>query len=98
MWQRWRSDPHFVPADGESHAEMFERVLPALEELLDEARTSDVVIVSHVSPIKAAVGWALGLPRSVAWRCFLEQASISRVSADAHGPVLRSFNETWHLG
>lgn len=97
VWLRWRSDADFVPAGGESHRELFERVLPACEELLERSRSQRVVVVSHVSPIKAAIGWALGLPRSVAWRCFLEQASISRIAADAHGPVLRSFNETWHL-
>lgn len=97
VWQRWRSDVDFVPAGGESHRQLFERVMPACEELLERSRSERVVVVSHVSPIKAAIGWALGLPRSVAWRCFLEQASISRIGADAHGPVLRSFNETWHL-
>lgn len=97
VWQRWRSDVDYVPAGGESHRQLFERVMPACEELLDRSRSERVVVVSHVSPIKAAIGWALGLPRSVAWRCFLEQASISRIGADPHGPVLRSFNETWHL-
>lgn len=97
VWNRWRSDVDYVPAGGESHRQLFDRVMPACEELLHRSRSERVVVVSHVSPIKAAIGWALGLPRSVAWRCFLEQASITRIGADAHGPVLRSFNETWHL-
>jgi alpha-ribazole phosphatase len=96
-WAQWRADVDFAPAGGESHRAVSERVLPACRELLETARTSRVVVVTHVTPIKTAVGWALGADERAAWRCFLEQASITRIGADPHGPVLRTFNETWHL-
>lgn len=57
-----------------------------------------VVAVSHVSPIKAATAWALGVEGTVAWRMFLGLASITRVGRGRGGlPVLHSFNETGHL-
>jgi broad specificity phosphatase PhoE len=58
-----------------------------------------VVAVSHVSPIKAAVTWALGIGDAATWRMHLNVASISRVDRRATGgpPVLAGFNETMHL-
>ncbi len=50
-----------------------------------------VVAVSHVSPIKAAVTWTLGVSPELAWRMRLDVASITRI---ARGPVLLTFNET----
>ena len=69
------------------------RVRGACEELLDEARERDVVVVSHVSPIKAAIAWALGVGDEVAWRLFVRVASITRVAIGPAGPTLHSFNE-----
>ena len=57
----------------------------------------DVIVVSHVSPIKAAVAWALGVDQRVSWRMFVALASITRIDLTARGPVLRSFNETAHV-
>ena len=65
-----------------------------------DARTGDVVVVSHVSPIKAAVCWAMGLGDEGAWRLYLATASITRIAWGAGGtPVLQRFNETpWQDG
>ena len=92
-WGRWRSDPGFRPPGGESLADVGARVRAACEELLDEAADADVVVVSHVSPIKAAVAWAVGAGDDLAWRLHLDPAAITRVTLGPRGPVLRSFNE-----
>ena len=96
LWVRWRSEPDYTPEGGESLTAMGWRVWTACEELAEEARTRDVVVVSHVSPIKAAVAWALGVP-GAPWRMFLDVASITRIGLGDGGPLLRSFNETHHL-
>ena len=93
VWARWRADPTFVPAGGESLAALGTRVRGVCEELLDEIRERDVVVVSHVSPIKAAIAWALSAGDEVAWKMFVEVASIARVGVDGYGPSLRSLNE-----
>jgi broad specificity phosphatase PhoE len=98
VWMRWRSDPTYVPAGGESLADLGVRVRGACTELVDELRDRDVVVVSHVSPIKAAIAWALGAGDEIAWRLFVEVASIARVLVDANGPSLRSLNERSPLG
>ncbi len=42
--------------------------------------------------------WALGVGTEAGWRTHLDAASITRVVIGPHGPLLRSFNETGHLG
>ena len=92
-----RADPSFSPPGGESLAAVGERVREACEGLAAEASVADVVVVSHVSPIKAAVAWALGVGDATAARMHLGVASICRVGFASSGPVLHSFNERSHL-
>ena len=35
------------------------------------------VVVTHVSPIKAAVAWALGVGYEITWRMFVAPASVT---------------------
>ncbi len=97
VWRQWQTDADFAPPGGESHGELQRRVFGALDELRAEIRERDVVVVSHVSPIKAAIAWVLGLPPTAGGRYHLDVASISRISSGREGVVLRSYNETWHL-
>jgi broad specificity phosphatase PhoE len=94
VWEMWRHDVHFVPGGGESLADLGLRVRAACEDLLDEARDHDVIVVSHVSPIKAALAWALGAGDEASWHMFVKVASIARVGIGPWGPSLHSFNET----
>ena len=96
-WARWRADAAWAPRGGESHDQLAARVWELLDELAAEAAESDVVLVSHVSPIKAAAAWAIGAPIDISWRCFVQQASILRIATGGPMPSLRSFNEIAHL-
>ncbi len=96
-WVQWRTDPAFAPPGGESLTALYARVVLACEELAVDAADSDIVVVSHVSPIKAAIVWALGVGVELGWRMRLDPASISRVSFTANGATLTTFNETAHL-
>lgn len=93
VWRLWRGDCDFVPPGGESLRALGARVREACEELEADARDRNVVVVSHVSPIKAAVAWALDVSDAVAWRMFVEDAAVARIAIGPHGPALRSFNE-----
>jgi alpha-ribazole phosphatase len=99
-WAKWRSNPEEPWPGGESLCDVSRRVAECCEELFalegDGARAdSDLVVVSHVSPIKAAVAWALGAEATVVWRLYLANGSITRIGWGADAPVLRSFNETF---
>ena len=92
MWVRWRADDSFTPSGVEPDGEVAARVHAACDDLVDAAASATVVVVSHVSPIKAAIAWALGTPSSLSWRLFVEDASVSRIDVDANGPIVRWFN------
>ncbi len=94
VWRRWREEADYVPAGGEAMSTLDERVRAACESLLDRAATENVVVVSHVSPIKAAVAWALGADVGISFNCHLDQASVCRIEVRNGRPLLRSFNET----
>ena len=98
MWQAWRGDAEYAPPEGESLASVGRRVRAACDDVAPAAVEADVVVVSHVSPIKAAVAWTLAVGDAVTWRMFVAVASITRVAVTERGPVLRSFNEVAHLG
>ncbi|MGH9108394.1 MAG: histidine phosphatase family protein [Acidimicrobiales bacterium] len=121
VWRRWRADPDFRPAGGESLADVGRRVRAACDELFADppaqgdgshgelpapasgrdpaprrgaarAEGGDVVVVSHVSPIKAAVAWALGADGELSWRLHLSTGSVTRIGWGVGGPVVHGFN------
>ena len=99
IWREWQRDPFFRPDGGESLAEVDARVAAACDELFAadgfgaRAPEGDVVVVSHVTPIKAAVAWALGMTAELSWRLHLQTASVSRIGRGNGHPVLHGFNE-----
>jgi probable phosphoglycerate mutase len=99
IWREWQRDPGFRPAGGESLAEVDSRVAGACDELFTTeglgARDprGDIVVVSHVTPIKAAVAWALGMGAELSWRLHLQTASVTRIGWGNGHPVLHGFNE-----
>ncbi len=112
-WQQWRADKSFAPPGGESLPALTERVMAACDDLVAAGQDREyqhVAVFTHVSPIKAAIAWALGadLDAGVAmsWRMHVAQAQISTVQVSAN-PVstntparplrLTAFNATDHL-
>lgn len=102
-WKDWRADPHFAPPGGESLVTLTERVWSACERAAEAVGDEGTVVVcSHVSPIKAAVAWSLGLgdPEAavaMSWQMHVDQAQITWVGFRRDEPVLWSFNSTEHL-
>lgn len=96
-WARWREDIDFAPPGGESLRQLSERVRPACEELAAEAAEQDIVVVTHVSPIKAAVAWTLRAEDGIAWRMYSAPASVTRIGVGRSGPSLHGYNDVTHL-
>lgn len=97
VWQAWRSDLGYAPAGGESIGTLGHRVRAACEDLRADAVDGTVVVVSHVSPVKAAVAWALGVSDDVAWRMFVAPASVTTIAVSSSGASLHGFNHLDHL-
>lgn len=92
VWSRWISDADFTPDGGESLRQLATRIDAACAALIEEARDREVVVVTHATPVKAAMAWALGVDVSITWRSFVDQASVTRVAVRDRGPALTGFN------
>lgn len=93
VWRSWREDPDYRTPGGESFGDLDARVRAACDELRDRIHGRTVVVVSHASPIKAAVAWALGAPMTSIFHAHLGQGTVCRIGAGRFGPMLHSFNE-----
>jgi alpha-ribazole phosphatase len=93
VWQSWKTNSMFATKGGESFGALDARVRSACADLSDRIHGRNIVVVSHVSPIKAAVGWALNATMDIMFHCHLSQASLCRVDMGKFGPLLHSFNE-----
>ena len=97
-WQAWRIDAEFAPPGGESLRELGSRVSAALDDLVaEDAPDLTTVIVTHVSPIKAAVCWALGVDDLVSWRLWVATASITTIQLGHGHRSMHGFNDVAHL-
>jgi probable phosphoglycerate mutase len=95
---RWLTDPGVAAPDGESFTDTARRVQRARNRILREQAGKTVLVVSHVSPIKALVQLALDAPPAAVLRMYLSAASITVIDYYADGAVsLRCYNETGHL-
>ncbi len=88
----WASDISYVPPGGESMACLHERVGEAVAEIVEEARTSNIVVVTHATPIKSAVAWLLDGTAEMIMRLRVSLASVTAFGPVGHGMVLTEFN------
>ena len=93
VWQSWRTNREFATRGGESFGSLDARVREACEDLAGRLSGRNIVVVSHVSPIKSAVSWALNATMEIMFHCHLSQASLCRIDIGKFGPLLYSFNE-----
>lgn len=96
---RWLADAAQAPPGGESFATVTQRVARARDDLLQTYSAKSLLIVSHVTPIKALLRLALGAPPEAMYRMHLDVACLSEIIYYLDGPAMvRSMNNTAHLG
>lgn len=88
----WASDVSYVPPGGESMTCLHERVGEAVDELVEEAAESNILVVTHATPIKSAVVWLLGGSAEMIMRLRVSLASVTAFGPVSHGLVLSEFN------
>ena len=96
-WAGWQADPSWAPPGGESLVDLGVRVRDACADLAEEAASRDVIVVTHVSPVKAALAWALGVGDEVSFRAYVAPASITTIATGGPRPSLHGFNGCTHL-
>ncbi|MFF4778409.1 bifunctional RNase H/acid phosphatase [Microtetraspora fusca] len=95
----WLGDPSVAPPGGESFTEAGLRVERAREQIVAEHEGKTVLVVSHVTPIKLLLRFALMAPPESLYRMHLDVACLSAIDYYADGPaVVRALNDTAHLG
>jgi alpha-ribazole phosphatase len=67
------------PPNGESFADLVERVAPAIEQANREYRGRDIVAVTHGGTIRAAIALAVGLDPQAALGFQIENCSLTRL-------------------
>ena len=84
---KWLSDTQVAPPGGESLQAAFRRVKKALGHIIDTYGESNVVVVSHVTPIKSILRVALDAGPSLYHRLHLDLACLSIAEFYADGPT-----------
>ena len=83
QWQSFEGDHDRPLLDGEPLSAVDARVWAELDAQLADPDSllhrpdEHLAIVSHVSPIKSAITWGLGVPGSAAWRMRIDNGSMT---------------------
>ncbi|WP_433714642.1 bifunctional RNase H/acid phosphatase [Nocardia sp. CA-084685] len=95
---RWLGDPSTPAPNGESFDQVRERVEAARRDLLALYPGQNVVVVSHVTPIKTLLQLALGVGPELLYRLHLDLASLSIAEFYPDGgSSVRLVNDTSYL-
>ncbi|GAA3459601.1 bifunctional RNase H/acid phosphatase [Saccharothrix longispora] len=99
LHRRWLADPSVPAPGGESFDQVHRRVRRALTDVIAAHGGANVVLVSHVTPIKSLLRMGLDAGPSLLFRLHLDLASLSVVEFYPDGNAsVRLVNDTSHLG
>ncbi|MFI6455406.1 bifunctional RNase H/acid phosphatase [Streptosporangium amethystogenes] len=94
----WLADPSAAPPGGESFGEAARRVQATGDLLIERYEGKTILAVSHVTPIKMLLRFALLAPLNALYRMHLDLSALSLIEYYADGPaVVKAFNDTSHL-
>lgn len=94
----WLSSTSVAPPGGESFQAVAKRVRGLVARLRDGYSDQNVVLVSHVTPVKLLLRDALAAGDAFLHRLYLDPAGLSIVDLWPDGPVsVRTVNDTAHL-
>ncbi|BAU96564.1 bifunctional RNase H/acid phosphatase [Corynebacterium suranareeae] len=95
---KWLGDTSVAPPGGESLQTVSRRVKKARESIQRDYGAANVLVVSHVTPIKIILRQALDSGASFFQKAHLDLASLSIAEFYPDGPTcMRLFNDTSHL-
>lgn len=95
---RWLGDPSFPAPGGESFDQVRERVETVRRDLVALYPGANVLVVSHVTPIKTLLQLALGVGPSLLYRLHLDLGSLSIAEFYPDGgSAVRLVNDTSYL-
>jgi len=92
-----RGDFRGTPPGGESVAQLRERVIAFLGEVLEKHPSQTSVLVTHGGPCKCAIAHTLGISTDGVSRYAADNASIHIIEIGLYGWRLTALNDTCHL-
>jgi broad specificity phosphatase PhoE/ribonuclease HI len=96
--RRWLRDTSMAPPDGESFDSVAERIRRAQARIINEHNGENVLVVSHVTPIKTLLRMALDAGPGILYRLHLDLASLSIAEFYPDGVAsVRLVNQTAYL-
>ena len=96
--RRWLRDTSVAPPDGESFDSVAERIRRAQARIINEHNGENVLVVSHVTPIKTLLRMALDAGPGILYRLHLDLASLSIAEFYPDGVAsVRLVNQTAYL-
>lgn len=100
FYQRWMSDPTIPIPGGESFIEVFERVRPGVEKILNSPFRK-ILVVGHATVNRGILGNLLGMDPSIAGLFRMKNAAYSKLlvfkNPLRHYVIVESWNNTDHL-
>lgn len=93
----WLAGQDIAPPGGESFGAVEQRVLPAVEKIVERHRGKRIAVVSHITPIKTVLRTCLAAPKQTMFKFHLDTASLSIVDYYADGTTsVRLINNCEH--
>jgi broad specificity phosphatase PhoE len=97
-YQRFHANPAtFGYPGGESFRDVFERVAPALDQLLRQHAGESILVVGHHVVNRTYLASLLGLTPDQARQVILDNCGISVVLREADQPIVHTLNAAFHL-
>jgi broad specificity phosphatase PhoE len=99
QWERWLAEPNWDVVPGGEGTTAFERrVGSALERLLEQHRTGDLLVVTHGGVIQVLLLKIVGRGSHGLFPFTIHNTSITLLEGDTRGLVIGRVNDTCHLG
>ncbi len=99
-YRRWSLDNDFSVPGGESYNQVFDRVRPGAEEVLNSSFRK-VLVVGHAMVNRTILGNILGMSRDVSRKFRMKNGALSRLlvydTPDGNHIVVETWNDTAHL-
>ena len=92
-FERWVTQPTNTRfPNGESFADMRDRVSSSVDALLRRHRNESIAIVSHSGVIRFLIGRALSMPADQIFRLAQRHCAINRIKFTEEGPIVELMN------
>lgn len=98
LFEAWMKDPLTISTpNGETLAQLAERVQAAFEEIKREHKDQTVLVVAHSGSLQSLLAVTLGVDLNRYWQFRISQASLSELNVYEDSVVLNLLNDVSHF-